>query len=289
MDALNVGLTRRRLLQAWSTQAAGLACGAGLVGAVSASPVQPWRLAVVPQLTTLETAKRWSPVVQALGLAGVSCELVLHASIPQFETEFLEGKADLAYMNPYHVVMARRAQRYGVLVRDSRPLEGVLVVKNDSDIQGLPQLKGQRVSFPAPNAFAASIYPRMVMQRQYQLDYQAHFAATHRNAVRQVLAGDSAAAGLIKSTLEMEPPEVQKSLRVIYVTPPLSPHALVAHPRVPVSVQKEIIAVLLRLAQDPDQKALMHGIQLPQPLRADYQRDYATLESMDIEKFILTE
>jgi phosphonate transport system substrate-binding protein len=247
------------------------------------------RLAVVPQLTPVEMTRYWSPLVTALASAGVTCELVVYPSIAKFEPEFLKGLADLVFLNPYHMVMARRAHRYEPLLHDARPLEGVLVVKSDGPVKSIEQLKGHRISFPAPNAFASSLYIRAMLERQHQLAFDAHYAENHRNTIRQVLAGDSAAAGVVRTTLEKEPQDVQQHLRVIYTTPPLAPHPIAVHPRLPMAVRKQITGTLLALAQDPTTKALMAGIQMPNPVTANYGRDYAPIERLKIEKYVVTE
>lgn len=272
----------------------GLAGSAGLLGAVQARADSPaaakvWRLAVVPQLTPVEMARHWTPVVQHLAQAGFPCELVVPASIASFEPEFLEARADVVFLNPYHMVMAHRAHHYEPLLRDSRALEGVLVVRKDSPIRAITQLRDQRLSFPAPNAFAASLYIRAMLERQHQLRYEPHYALNHRNAIRQVLAGDSAAAGVVRTTLEMEPAEVQQQLHVLYTTPRLSPHPLAVHPRVPAALRRTLSDTLLTLAEAPEGRALMAGIQLPAPQKTSYSSDYAGLERLRIEKFVVRE
>jgi phosphonate transport system substrate-binding protein len=288
-------VTQRRQWLAGALLGAGqLMCGTHSVAATSATAASPaakrvWRLAVMPQLTAVEMTRNWTPVVAALAQQGIDVELVVYPSISKFEPEFLQGTADFVFLNPYHMVMAKRAQRYEPLLRDARPLEGMLVVKADGPVKAMEQLKDHRLSFPAPNAFAASLYIRSVLERQYRLAYDAHYAGTHRNAIRQVLAGESAAAGLVRTTLEQEPPEVRQAVRVIYTTPPLSPHPLAAHPRVPLSVRTQFAQVLLALAANPETKPLMGAVQMPSPQAASYAKDYAPLEQLKIEKFVVVE
>jgi phosphonate transport system substrate-binding protein len=286
-----VNSTRRLIVQAGaSALCGGLTCFDAMAASpASSSTSKVLRLAVVPQLTPVEMTRYWSPVVQALGQAGINCELVVYPTIAKFEPEFLKGLADIVFMNPYHMVMARRAQRYEPVLRDTRPLEGVLVVRNDGPVKSMEQLKDHRLSFPAPNAFAASLYIRSVLERQYHLQFDTHYAGNHRNAIRQVLSGDSAAAGVVKTTLEQEPIEVRQGLRVIYTTPQLSPHPIAVHPRVSVAVRRKLTDTLVALAQNPETKALMTGIQMPNPVDAKYATDYAPLEQLKIAQFVVTE
>ncbi len=255
----------------------------------SAATRRTLRLAVVPQLTPIEMSRYWSPVVDALGQRGIPCELVVYPSIAAFEAEFLSGKADLVFLNPYHMVMAHRAHKYEPLLHDARALEGVLLVSADGPIQHIEQLRGQRISFPAPNAFAASLYIRSVLDTQHHLPFEAHYAQNHRNAIRQVLLGDSQAAGVVKTTFEKEPPDVQQKLRVIYTTPPLAPHPLAAHPRVSRPVRAAITEVLLGLAAAAETQTIMAGIQMPSPVLTSYAKDYAPLERLKVDKYVVLE
>ncbi len=144
-----ISLARRTLLGSGLGLAAHWAIPAfAATPSPSAAVRRTLRLAVVPQLTPIEMSRYWSPVVDALGQRGIPCELVVYPSIAAFEAEFLSGKADLVFLNPYHMVMAHRAHKYEPLLHDARALEGVLLVSADGPVQQIEQLKGQRISFP---------------------------------------------------------------------------------------------------------------------------------------------
>ena len=114
------------------------------VGAVAAEK-KIYILAVVPQFTPSEVHRTWTPIVEKLSSAtGQQFEIKIYASIPKFEEAFLNGEIDLAFLNPYHAVMAKRAQGYIPLVRDdANPLSGILVVQRDSPIKSIKELNGK--------------------------------------------------------------------------------------------------------------------------------------------------
>ena len=260
--------------------------GACAMGPAAADPSPRWRLAVVPQLTPVEMYGNWQPLVEALARAGISCELVIHPTIALFEREFLDGRADLVFLNPYHMVMARHAHGYLPLLRDQRPLEGLVLVSRDAPARSLKDLQGARISFPAPNALGASLYVRAVLAEE-NVSYQPHYAGNHRNAIRQVLAGDSLAAGVVRATYDLEPADVSQALRVLYTTPAIAPHPIAAHPRVPPAVRQQLLDVLYGLARDSRQRGLLQAVQMPEPVAADYRRDYAPLGRLGLERFVV--
>lgn len=251
-------------------------------GAVSYS------IAVVPQFRAEEIHRDWTPVLERLRAAtGASFSLRIAADIPAFEESVLAGAPDFAYMNPYHQVMARKAQGYIPLVRDSKPLTGILVVRKDDPIKSVRELDGKEVAFPAPNAFGASLWIRALLAEREKIRILPAYVKTHSNAFRYAATGKAAAAGGIGVTLVDEPEELRSTLRVLLETPGVAPHPLSAHPRVPEAVRRLVAETLLGMAQDAAGQAMLKDIQMPAPVRADYARDYQPLEKFGLEKYVV--
>ena len=251
---------------------------------------QSYTVAVVPQFPAVEVHRAWTPLLVHLSAqTGLDLKLVTSASIPEFERSFQAGQPDLVFLNPYHMVVASRAHQYAPLVRESKELlTGILVVRADSPVKDLSDLAQQTIVYPAPNAFGASLYMRSLLAEQ-KIPSQASYVKTHSNAYRHVIAGQAAAAGGIRSTLDRELPEVRAQLRVLFETPPVAPHPLAAHPRVSMAHRKAIRDVWLALAQNEAGLALLKAVQMSNPIAADYKRDYAPLERLRLEQFAVVE
>jgi phosphonate transport system substrate-binding protein len=282
MHTMETTSSRRRALQA------ALALGLGALGhTAAAAAAGTWTVAVVPQFPATEIHAAWTPALERLSAqTGQAFRLVPYASIPQFETAFRAGTPDFVFLNPYHMVMARTAQQYEPLVRDVSPLTGVLVVPAESPARSLQDLRGQRIAFPAPNAFGASLYLRALLADR-GITIEPAYVRTHSNAYRHVLTGDAAAAGGVRQTLKTEDEAVQRGLRVIFETPPSAPHPLAAHPRVPAAVQRAVRDALLGWTARASDAALLAPIQITAPVAADYRRDYAPLERLRLEQFVV--
>lgn len=269
--------------------AAALVCLAGAASAQAADTPPQLVLGVVPQFPAMELQRRWAPVV---GWLESACKLRIRldfaASIPEFETRFLDGRHDLSYMNPYHAVMARRAQGYEPLVRDGQALlKGVLTVRTDSPVQRLQDLQGATIAFPSPNAFGSSLYMRALLERQHRVRFTPFYAKTHGNAYRHVIKGEALAAGGVGSTLAAETPDVQSHLRVLYETPPTAPHPLAAHPRVGTEQRRCITEQLTATDLPQTTRDWLGAIQMPQPVTAVYARDYQPLEKLALESYVV--
>lgn len=246
-------------------------------------------LAIVPQSSPASTYRQWAPFAEHLGrLTGERLQIRVYRTFEEFETDLINGRVDFAYMNPYHFLIARKHQGYVPLLRDgSRLLSGVLVVRRDSPAKSPQDLNGRDIGFPDPDAFAASLYMRALLQEKEKIRFQPRYFTTHSNVYRHVILGTVAGGGGVNVTLARERPETLNELRVLYETPATSPHPLCAHPRISVALQKRVIQGVLRMAEDEDGRAALKLIDFPQPVRASYVRDYQSLEKLQLEKYRL--
>ena len=269
-----------------------LACALQLwgVGAASARSPLKYSFAVVPQLAPTELHREWAPVLARLSRdAGMTLELKVIPTIAQFEAAFLKGAPDFAYVNPYHAVMAKQAHGYQPLLRDQQGLTGVLLVRKDSPYTEASQLKEQTLGFPAPNAFGASLYMRALLSEKVKIPFETIYLGTHPNVFRQVLRGGVAAGGSIEDLFNGEMPEIRDQLRIIFKTPEVASHPVVAHPRLPESARRALTQAFLAMAKDPAGQALLKAIRMPDPVPAEYARDYKPLEKLNVEKYVVNE
>ena len=253
-----------------------------------ARATQSFTVAVVPQFPAEQIFRDWTPVLnEASQLSGLAFTLKTYASIPEFESDFLNGGPDFAFMNPYHAVMAQKAVGYMPLLRDDAGrLTGILVVRKDSPITRVDQLKGATLAFPAPNAFGASLYMRALLTQEQNIQFESQYVATHSNVFRNVIIGRAQAGGAIRKTLEQESPALQAQLRVLYETPAVYSHPVSAHPRIPAHVREALLQAFLKTGANPAFADQLKAIQIAKPVQTDF-KDYAPLEKLDLERFIV--
>lgn len=254
-----------------------------------AEPAKPYTVFVVPQVSAVELHKAWTPILEKLSqVSKLPFELKILPTIPEFEHAVFNGEADFVFMNPYHQVVAKRTQGYIPLIHDQKSLEGWLLVKKDSPLKSLSELNGKKVAFPAPNAFAASLYPRALLAKQ-GIKIIPDYVKTHSNVYRAVLLGDVIAGGGVNNTLRREEESVQQQLKVFYTTPKFAPHPFSAHPRITEAVRNQVTKSFVQLTADPANAALLNEIQIPNPVPADYVKDYKPLEALNLDSFFVKE
>lgn len=270
-----------------------LALACVLLSATAQAQIQteaqaPLEISIVPQFPLEQLASTWNPILREITrTTGMRFTLRNYASIPAFEEAFLRGQPDLAFVNPYHAVMARKAAGYLPILRnDGERLTGLLVVRKDSGITSLKQLDGAIIAFPAPNAFGASLYMRALLAEQAHLHITPVYRSTHPNVFRHVITGSAQAGGVIRQTFDHETAEVRDQLRVLYETPPAYPHLLVAHPRVPQKVRQALQEAFIKLATSVEGARLLEGIHMRTPVRASY-ANYQPLEKLGLERYVV--
>lgn len=243
---------------------------------------------VVPQLTAAKIYTTWAPLLQRVGQeAGLCFELRVSPTIPEFEQKLFKGEPEFVFLNPYHAVLAYQKKKYQPLLADREDLlTGILVVRADSPIKSLEDLKGKTVSLPAPNAFAASLLIRAELAKR-KIEVQPVFVKTHSNVYRSVIGKDAVAGGGVNNTLDNEAPEVRQQLRVLFETPAYTPHPIVTHPSVPEAVRERFLQAMLKLTQDDAGRKLLDGINLQKPQAVTYAKHYKPLEKLQLEKFLV--
>lgn len=247
-----------------------------------------YTLAVVPQFPPVEIHKRWIPFVEGLSKElGVNIQLKAYRSFHEFENDLKNGVPDFAYMNPYQVVVARKAQGYIPLIRDKKLVKAVIFVHKDSPIHSLQDLNNKEIAFVAPKTICSIVLRRELSTRKENIHFTPQFAGTASNVYRNVILGKIPAGGTLDSPLNREPSEVREQLRTVYETPPMASHPIIAHPRVPESLRHAVISAILRFYGDKANRDMLSGIQMPDPVSADYQKDYMPLESLGLEKYII--
>jgi phosphonate transport system substrate-binding protein len=251
------------------------------------SSTKALKVYIVPQLTATQIYTRWSPVLERIGKESNQCfELVVPVSIPQFEKDLSEGKPDFAYMNPYHAVMKWRGSKYIPLIASSEPIFGILTVSKDSKATQIADLRGRRIAFPAPNAFAASLLIRATLAKD-GVSFEPVYVKTHSNVYRSVARGDVSAGGGIQTTLLAEPQELKSELRTLIETKRFTSHPFSANSRVTEEVRKKVQEAFLSLDQVPDGPELLKATQLAKPMVVSYKNNYEPLESLRLEKYVV--
>jgi phosphonate transport system substrate-binding protein len=241
----------------------------------------PLLFGVIPQKPPVEMHRQWAPFVDRLSKdAGVPIRLKVYDSMSDFERDCEEGRPDLIYSHPAMLAAWKMSRGYLPLVRDSRKLSGILFVRKDARIRSAAELADRRIAFVGNRNFCALLVNDALKKQGAPIRFDYEFAGSSRNVLKTVMLGKADAGASLDVDLEREPPEVSDGVRTILKTAPMAPHPISVHPRVPEPVRGRITRAVLAMKGTPEGDALLASIRMGEPVKADYQRDYAALESV---------
>ncbi len=191
---------------------------------------------VVPQQSPAILIEKWTPVVNYLSkTTGLNIVLNIEKSIPEFEKHLNNGAYDIAYMNPYHYVVANKKQGYLASVRDTEMIVGILVSRKDADINSIDFSK-MKYLFPSPLAFAATLVTKYEIEEKYSINIDKNCSLMYVNSHDSVYKGVARGIGDIGGGIErtfnnIEDKETKEKLKIIYTTAPYPSHPIAFHPR----------------------------------------------------------
>jgi len=240
---------------------------------------------VVPQFEQRKLYATWKPIVDELEKrTGLTFRLVTTLQVPEFEKEFARGRFDFVYVNPYHIVQARKTRGYQPLVRDKVPLRGILVVKKDGPVRSVRDLDGKAVAFPSPNALGASLLMRADLEQVHHVTVTPLYVKTHSSVYLHVVQGLAAAGGGVEKTLSEQNQGVRDRLRVLYTTRALPSHPVAVHPRVNRQDAEKVRSALLAMGRDPAGKELLAKVPMTEPVATSMDA-YLPMASWGLERY----
>lgn len=233
---------------------------------------------VVPQQSTTAAAQRWQPLLNHLvQQTGTDLRFATASTITEFEERCLKGSYDYIYVNPLLYQELHRRVGYRALVRDERPLEGIIVVRADGP-QTLAELSQKTLAFPAPRALGATLLTRADL-KQAGVTHGVIYLGSHESAYQAVLQGEYIAAGGVQRSFDLLPEAQRRQLRILHRTRPVMSHVIAVHPRVPAGEMNRLRQELLQLPQTTAGAALLKQAEWRR-LVAVKPEDFASLQGM---------
>ncbi|MCW8837967.1 MAG: phosphate/phosphite/phosphonate ABC transporter substrate-binding protein, partial [Thiovulaceae bacterium] len=144
---------------------------------------------VVPQQSPHVLLKKWLPITKELSaLTGYNVIFKTESSIPKFEKELYDGKYDIAYMSPYHFVIANKLKGYNAVARSKKLIQGI-VLGTKNMLLNKKNIQGSTFLFPAPKAFAATLLTKYELKKKFGVDIDKNSKVLYVNSHDSVYKG----------------------------------------------------------------------------------------------------
>ena len=225
-------------------------------------------LGVVPQQSPLKLSKKWLQITKYLSEeTGLDIVFKTEKSIPIFEEKLYSGKYDIAYMNPYHFIVAFNTQKYEAFIRAKKNIVGILLSNEKNKFDTIEDLKGKIFLFPAPNAFAATLLPKYELKKKYNFNIDAEAKVLYVNSHDSVYKGVSReigdfGGGIIRTYNNFIDKNDKEKLRIVYKTNAYPSHPFAYHPRVDINDIEKIKSALLKMPEDLKKLLSIYDFQL---------------------------
>jgi phosphonate transport system substrate-binding protein len=181
------------------------------------------------------------------------------------------GKAHIGWLNTFNYVLAH--EKYGIDVAlvtvrfGLTTYRGQIIVRADSGITSLQDLKGKVMCWVDPNSTSGYIIPR-IMLKANGVDPDTDFAQTieagsHNNVVTQVYNGDCDAGATYddaRSSVEEDLPDVKEKVVILDYTTDIPNDSVSFIKDFPADQREQIVNALLDIASTEDGLAALENL-----------------------------
>ena len=210
----------------------------------------------------VEMINRMTPLAEYL--AQKTGYTVQFRPAPNLETAVVdlgEGTVHMAYMTPIAYMMAH--DQYQAVPLASPLTYGkstfnlVVVVRKESNLKNLEDLKGKRFAFGDPKAY---LQPAVLLDAGLRKqDFSAVAYLKHYDNIAKAILLDDFDGGIMKDTVYEK--FASQGLRVIHVSPPLASYVFVVNGNLPTDVQSKLKRALLSLnSSAPEAKTVLQSL-----------------------------
>lgn len=237
----------------------------------------------------------YGPLVDYLNrnIPGTVFKLEASHNYEDFEKKLYARQVDFALPNPYQTLNSL-GHGYHVIAKmgDDYKFTGVILVRRDSGIKQVADLKGKKVSYPARTALAATMMPQYYLQTHgldVNRDIENLYVGSQESSIMNVYLGDVAAGAtwpLPWEAFQKEYPDKARELEVKWETAPLINNGVVARDDVPEHLAWRVAQLLDTLHTSEEGKTILARMPLSRFELADDQR-YRAIEDF-LRKFSQT-
>ncbi|HBO84149.1 MAG TPA: hypothetical protein DD641_04075 [Deltaproteobacteria bacterium] len=224
-------------------------------------------LGIVPFQSPSKTAEMFIPLVNYLTeKTGIKIDFAVARDFKIYQERMERGEYDITFSNPFQYIAANSRAGYKAFAKVAgEPFTGIILVRNDSGIKRIEDLKGKTIAFAYPTAWAAAVQTRKWLEDKYSIDYYRDmkplFVTSHDSAILSVYARMVDAAGAIPHEFYTMDEHIKNDLVIIGETPPHPQMPFAYHPRVSsIAVLKIKNAVMLLDKSTPEGKKVLEAL-----------------------------
>lgn len=225
----------------------------------------------VPQHNPEHLFAAYGPMTRYLSaeIPGARFRLEASRNYADFETKIYSRSFHFALANPYQTIRAiDHGYRVFAKMGDDDDFRGLIVVRRDSGLERLADLKGRTVSFLAPTTVGTTMQPQYFLQSQgldVNRDIHSLYVETHESSLMNVYYG-FAAAGATRPgpwrSFQQTHPEEARALAVKWEAEEekLPHNAFIVRDDAPQDVAERVEALLTSLQRSGEGRKILDAM-----------------------------
>jgi phosphonate transport system substrate-binding protein len=213
----------------------------------------------------------YGPIVDDLNAAipSVHFKLETSRSYAEFEKKLYARHFAFAMPNPYQTVLSlKHGYRIFGKMGDDEDFKGIILVRKDSGINKVSDLKGKIVAYPALTALAATMMPQYYLHTHginVNKDIENRYVGSQESSIENVFRGHVAAGATWPVPWKLfvtEHPEKASQLEVKWQTDSLPNNGWVVRRDIPAPIVERFSQRLLSLQDRPSGKVILARLPL---------------------------
>jgi phosphonate transport system substrate-binding protein len=211
----------------------------------------------------------YGPIAEHLekNIPGSRFRLEASRNYEEFEKKLGSGRFHFALPNPMQTIRAaEKGYRVFGKMGNDEEFRGLLLVRKDSGIERVQDLKGKAVSYPAPTALAACLMPQYYLHTHgldINRDIRNLYVGSQESSIMNVYWGNVAAGATWPvpwKAFQKEHPDRAAALVVRWQTETLPNNSLVARDDVPVAMSQQVGQLLFSLGSHEEGRRMLERI-----------------------------
>lgn len=244
-----------------------LAACAGFLAGPAAAEI---RFVTVPRANTAELQAMFAPLIDYLMReTGEKVTLVIPKDFDGVTEAVRTGKAEIGFVNPLIYVQLKAVVNIEPLalsseVKSGTRLRGIIIVRKDSGVSKLQDLKGKKFSFVEEDSPAGHLFQKLLLSKagfNVRTDIvMLPFAKTHENVVMAVFNKTADAGGVREEQLDKMKGSLDTSqLKIVGYTDYFPNWPFFAAPGLKKETADRVRAALLKLKPNDPQSEKIIG------------------------------
>lgn len=225
-----------------------------------------YTLGIHPYLNSKKMYRSYRPIFDMIEnkIGDIDIVLETSSSYAEYNTKLYRGDFDFSLPNPFQTYKAL-SHGYKVVakMKPDSVFRGIFVARRELGLKEPLELKGKKISFPAPTALAATMMPLYFLHEHgldVQNDIEKRYVGSQYSSILNAYSLDTAVAATWPPPWEAwakENPEKAEKMEVLWQTEPLINNGFVVKKELDPKVAEAVVDLLVRLDTTEKGKRLL--------------------------------